>query len=866
MDMKQVQSIQQYPILTYAGIGVSIVAIIATIFYFFAGVQQSDASEKQLVIWTGAESSSWSDTSNWLLGEVPTENEHVMIPKEALNSPIVASSQRILLDALTISSGANMDVRGMLQVENDLIVESKGSHLDIHGSLQVKKNLYVKLRSVMTVMGDAEVSVGENLDIEWAELHNSGTLNVSKDFRLKRRSSKYLAQSGTTQIKGDLHLQSSSSEGNQFLVTGGIVEVEGKTKFYKLYKGQGASGDLRILDGRLSLYQMGRDESNPATLAESYSIHVAGGELIFKGDALFDTLSADDSLIDRRLGFSLNEWDSQKTYARQEPNEIIEVLFNDYVFWLSQDIWWSKGDHPETASSWVNLGKSTDLHPGKNCGQPEWEIGKVYNRSTADEEIYVTSMGMVYRMNKACWYSKDNAPEKNDWAWTPTYDCAYRHTVYRDQIIVKRGQLVFEAKATFPSGFVCAPEGRIVLRGSGIHYEPGTQMQFGNLVIESGSFLQEGATITVASDFEDYNGVKAEPYSVKLNGRGDQQITGAKQLSVHDLILEKDSGGVYLKSNLVIRDSIHWLSNTVLAPYDRSKAESSILLLFGENTGYTGDGWYEGKIVKKGSSTFVFPLGQNGKQGFVEISETDVVGTYAAEYKSGSGALNAGLERGLKKVSSIEHWVIEAVSGTSEVWPTLYWQSGNASGIEKPKDLVVAQYANGEWTSLGQRFNKGGSDQGSVTADKRPSSLGILTFGTKSMANTLSIDKNPEGSIGSHISEHSSIAELVDKDSLNNEFLLSDNRNMVSRELRMDAYPNPIVNHFQLSLTSPIKESGRLTVYNAAGMEIYSEQLTLEGGENKIGLNGQSMMPHPGNYILLMHTGTQKTSLMVVKQ
>ena len=865
MGMKQVQSVKQYPILVYAGIGVSLVIVSLTLFYFIGSINDGSAAEPDEFVWTGAKSSEWSDTSNWLAKRIPHDEAKVVVEENAFKSPIIEPSEIIELHSLVLSGGKGIKILGELQIEKDISITSKGTVLELFGILNVQKDMSIKLRSEMTVFEGGMLFVGENVNVEWAEIRNAGTIRTKGDLRLKRKSSRFISNGGFTMVDGSLQLHSSSGERNQLVINDGDFTIVGNTSFFRLYEGQYNSGNILVKGGKMSLKGLDRNEDNPGTLAGAYSISVQGGALVFNGDAIFDTLPASDSLADRRLGFGVAVWEPKRTYARQDANEIIAVSLEGSVFWLSQDIWWSREDNPENSKVWIKKGNAKDLHPGKNCSCIPWDKTSTYKRSEADEEIYVAHANKVYRMNKSCWYSKENEPGKNEWAWTSAFDCEQSFTAYSDKVNLTGGSITFHGRTTFPPGFKCSPQAMVILSGQGVAYNIPATMNFGTLEIDSGSSMSEETLLNVLADFKDENYRTKSAYSLNLIGATNQTLMGSNGLVLDRLLVQKDSGTIVLTNSLVIQDSILWKTPTVIVPGSGTNKDS-IELIFEENGAYTGNGWFEGTVVKKGKNAFVFPLGMNGKRGFIGISERSIASTYTATYNDGPCLQKGVLGHGLNRVSNIEHWVVETFNGEEEIWPTLHWHSGNISGIEKPKDLVIAVLEENQWVSMGQRFSKGNANSGSITADHRSVNPGILTFGTLSSANSLRIQTNPSESkegyafhdmetLGTRRAEGESVLASLEDD-------------LEAPEINtaLKAFPNPVKNHFVLQFMAPYQESASLTVYNASGLQIYAQSLSISEGENQISLDGSLMMPRSGNYVLILNVGGTRRTIRLVKQ
>lgn len=866
MGMKQVQSTKSRQLLVYSSLGVSAIMLVLLSVYFLGNSFDGKANEPLQVEWSGSKSSDWTDPDNWERGRVPSSNEMAVVLKDAKNTPEIAQNRQIKIQALKIEGGQTLKVIGELTISGDLEVESRGTILDIKGKLFVEGGVRIRLRSKVVIGDEAMLSVSENLHVEWAELHNEGILKIGQELRLKRGDSRFVSKSGRTQVNGDVHLQSANNTANQLVVLGGIVDVTGTTKFYKLNENQTVLPKVLVKGGELRLNEMSRDEVNPATYGASYQFEIEAGKLVFEKDALFDTLARTDDRAHKWLGFGIETWKPGPTYSRQHANDIVSVTLGEYIYWLAQDVWWSKDEAPDTSKKWVKKGRYNDLHPGRIEGLPEWSRGTIYKRSGADIEIYVRFENQSYRMNKNCWFSKDNAPANNEWVWLPEFDFETVFTQYDDQVRLNGGSIVFNGQASLPLAFQSQPNGKVVLNGNDLQYNL-EATDLGTLEIGAHSALQAGCEIRLTGDLE-LKTKNAKIHRLKLVGSGDQVLI-ANDLHVDHWLIDKDSGTVKLSGNVYVNDTLHWLSSTAIIPRvdDMMASEKEPLLVFKSGASYLGNGWYEGKLQKHGREAFVFPVGQKGELGYFGVSESAESKAFSVQYQLGAyGSSAVALEKGMQKVSEIEYWIVDRIEGTAEVWPTLYWSSGHSSGIEKPGDLTVAWWDSvaQKWISLGQRFKKGNATKGSLTSDDRLLTEGIITYGSFSLANTLSRHQN----LGGGDLRGMESGELITDSAENQEIVATQVAEEASSSMLtpMEVYPNPIKDHFTISFSTGTALQANLSVYNMSGMQTYQETMTTNVGKQTLSLDGKMLMPEPGNYILVLQTEGKSQSLTVQKR
>ena len=135
-----------------------------------------------LIVWEGSNDSNWSNPDNWNFGFVPDMDDDVLIP-ETNNDPILAASDRITINSLTVENNAILILESTAENTASLIVTSQAS-----GDVQIKcfleSNIYhfihipvntgqTNMKDLATTEGDTYLGLtpGDNNDIfeKWNE-------------------------------------------------------------------------------------------------------------------------------------------------------------------------------------------------------------------------------------------------------------------------------------------------------------------------------------------------------------------------------------------------------------------------------------------------------------------------------------------------------------------------------------------------------------------------------------------------------------------------------------------------------------------------------------------------------------------------
>ncbi len=134
-------------------------------------------------------------------------------------------------------------------------------------------------------------------------------------------------------------------------------------------------------------------------------------------------------------------------------------------------------------------------------------------------------------------------------------------------------------------------------------------------------------------------------------------------------------------------------------------------------TGQNTASYVEGPLKKIGSTDFLFPVGDEGVYGAVELTNmfgADAATEITAQYFFDPYSDVVNLGPGLNNVSTIEYWDISRTGNFDSTTLTLHWASAVRSVINDFDELKIVHYSGGNWINLDQDSNVPGSP-GSIT-------------------------------------------------------------------------------------------------------------------------------------------------------
>jgi hypothetical protein len=267
----------------------------------------------------------------------------------------------------------------------------------------------------------------------------------------------------------------------------------------------------------------------------------------------------------------------------------------------------------------------------------------------------------------------------------------------------------------------------------------------GDLVILSGATFSQGANdLELKGNWTNYGVFTAGAGTIIFNGTTPQNITGTSNQTFSNFQVFNTSPtvvDVFLLRNTFITSNLTFTEGII-------ESGESNYLQFNDgatHTGFNSSNYVIGPVRKAGDDDFIFPVGDLTRSAGIAINDlTDVSNIFKGEYTTGQNA-NAiddqgsdfatecsNCDTGLNRVSILESWDLERVTGTEYPRIGLYFPDISFSGISASDfaNLVVAHYNSGtsKWEILGNN-NAGSIGAGYIEAANIPTSLSPITFG-----------------------------------------------------------------------------------------------------------------------------------------
>ncbi len=191
------------------------------------------------------------------------------------------------------------------------------------------------------------------------------------------------------------------------------------------------------------------------------------------------------------------------------------------------------------------------------------------------------------------------------------------------------------------------------------------------------------------------------------------------------------TGKLQLQSELTILNSSTFSNGIIESSASHLFVyESSASLPSGSNTSHV-----DGPVRRSGSGNFRFPVGNNGKYAFVEISGTAASNVFTVQYFN-TAYVSTTVDATLDHVSECEYWQIDCTGSMSPATLTFSWDNVRSCGVDNLSDLKIARWNATAWTNLGG-IAVGGPASGTIAL------LNIDTFGTFTLASLTAANPLP---------------------------------------------------------------------------------------------------------------------------
>jgi len=231
--------------------------------------------------------------------------------------------------------------------------------------------------------------------------------------------------------------------------------------------------------------------------------------------------------------------------------------------------------------------------------------------------------------------------------------------------------------------------------------------------------------------------------TITFTGSGGGTINSAGTTTFNNLVIN-NSGGV------IIASGTHRVSGSMTFNSGIVTQNSTLNILNGASVvGASNASYLDGMITKTGNSAFTFPVGNGGYYGPISMSAPSLTtDNFTARYIHTSANSSYPLTQivpTLDHVSAAEYWVLDRLSGISNVSVTLSWNSPQSGSIGNISALHVARWdaTSSEWVDQGAAGTIGNTTSGSVSSASTISSFSTpnspFTLGTITNQNALPI-------------------------------------------------------------------------------------------------------------------------------
>jgi hypothetical protein len=290
--------------------------------------------------------------------------------------------------------------------------------------------------------------------------------------------------------------------------------------------------------------------------------------------------------------------------------------------------------------------------------------------------------------------------------------------------------LYVETSATLINSVNLTVEGILSYTGSGATTLAGN-LQAGGIVLTNGILNDGGNTITItdSAGWTKTGGTFISTGDVVFQGSVAQSINGESATTFNNLTIDNSSGtGVTLNQPVTIAGYLNLTTG-----YLYSSPTNTLTIADGAASSQgSSASFVDGPMTKIGNDAFTFPVGDYGTLGRVSITAPASAGThFTAEYVRSAYGNDQALTAPLKKVSTLEHWLLERTGSSDAVGIRLYWGNASGSGITDCNDLRIAHWNGSSWVKEAAVVSGSCSGSGSIATISGLTSFSPFTFGSE---------------------------------------------------------------------------------------------------------------------------------------
>ncbi|OJV50905.1 MAG: hypothetical protein BGO31_10545 [Bacteroidetes bacterium 43-16] len=254
--------------------------------------------------------------------------------------------------------------------------------------------------------------------------------------------------------------------------------------------------------------------------------------------------------------------------------------------------------------------------------------------------------------------------------------------------------------------------------GAELYVSSGGSLQVnGDMTNASGSTFTNNGTITLTGMLTN-NQTMAAPSggTLTFNGTGAQTLSGSGSYLAGNVVVNNPAG-ISLSSKLVISGNMTFTSGDIVA------ATTSAQVVFtstGTHSGASNSSHVNGYVVKEGTGTFSYPVGDGTNLQKVDVNLSANGSGLQVKYDAGNAGSGTYTTTGTEATplaiyNTLEYWDISPLS-TATGAVTIYWDNVN-NIVSATPSLRVAHKSATNWLNEGGLNMTGNAAAGSVTSN-----------------------------------------------------------------------------------------------------------------------------------------------------
>lgn len=415
-------------------------------------------------------------------------------------------------------------------------------------------------------------------------------------------------------------------------------------------------------------------------------------------------------------------------------------------------------------------------------------------------------------------------------------------------------------------------QGNLTVRSGSTYYAYAeTSTVQGNTVVNStGTYNSSSNTQTFKGNFQNDGTWTTATSNAVFSGTAAQTISGTTaNTTFYQMTVNNTSAtGVTLSTPVTVSNALTLTDGTVFT-------DATNLLILNDNatsTSGSAASFVDGPMKKIGNDVFVFPVGDNTIWARIAITAPSVTtDAFTAQYYDAPYATLTPVNSPNAYVSSIEHWILNRTTGTSNVSVTLYWENGTRSGINTfTSDLHVARWDGSAWQDHGSGTMTGSAALGTVKTSAAVTSFSPFTFA--SITADIGINPLPVEllSFDANLNNAQVVLTWETATEINNDFFTiekSSTGQLFEEVLKIDGAGSSFVNiHYSAIDIKPYSGISyyRLKQTDFNGKSSYSNIVPVEYNPN--GEPGISLFPNPsdGSAALLSLSQPEGQEIVVI--